>query len=343
MKLPEIPHSRPWITDADIESVRETVASGMLAHGDRVFAFEQLIADYHGASGAVAMPSGTAALALSLLALDVGNGDEVVLPTYTCNSVAAAVRAVGATPIYCDVGDEWLMTPQSVSAVLTSKTKAIILIHIFGIFADARTFAEFGLPVVEDACQAFGGRRQEATSELTVFSFHATKCLTTGEGGAVAAHDKTLLKKLQQLRDSNRIPGRMTDVQAALGISQLSRYAEFLQIRQAQANRYFSNLPTTATMRLGAVRSCSMFFRFPLTLNDRNGSFEDARQFFAKRGIAVRQGVDTLLHRESGHSDASFPGAVARFNETVSIPLRPGLTEGELDRVIDTVSAYVGR
>lgn len=343
MPPPQIPHSRPWITDVDRAAVSEVLASGMLAEGTRTRAFEAMIADRVAAAGAVALSSGTSALQLALLGLDVGKGDEVVVPTYTCQSVADAVRAVGATPVYCDVDDWWLMSAATVDAVLTPRTRAIILVHIFGIFADAQQFAAFGIPVIEDACQAFDGTRPRAASGFTVFSFHATKCLTTGEGGAVVAADRNGLEKLSALRQGNAVTARLSDLQAGLGISQLSRYDEFLRLRRVQAERYLAGLPVDLTQKVSAVRDRSMFFRFPLRVEERAHRFETARDFFGEAGIAVRRGVDTLLHRGAGLRDEAFPGAVRCFEETVSIPLRPGLTDDEQERILTRVGEYVGR
>ena len=338
----EIAHSRPWITDADIAAVRQVAASGMLAQGDGVAAFERLIADHQRAAGAVATSTGTAALALALLACDVGDGDEVVVPSYTCRSVADAVRAVGATPIYCDVGESWIMTPARVEPAITSRTRAIILVHIFGIFAETSEFRQFGLPVIEDACQAFAAGGQHPASSLCVYSFHATKCLTTGEGGAVASSDPATVDRLRALRANNILPGRMTDVQAALGISQLDRYDRFVEMRKSQAKQYFSELPESLTARLAELEERTMYFRFPLRVVSTTHSFDDAFRFFAREGIAVRRGVDALLHRDAGLADERFPGAVACFDQTVSIPLRPGLSDDEREHIIDRVQRYVG-
>lgn len=339
----EISHSRPWITDADMRAVQEVMMAGMLAEGNRVRRFEEMVATYHRAPGAVAVSSGTAGLSLALLALGVGSGDEVILPTYTCQAVADAVRIVGAAPVYCDVGDLWLMTPVTVEAVMTPRTRAIILVHIFGIFGDVREFERFGIPIVEDACQAFGRSPSDGASAVTVFSFHATKCLTTGEGGAVITNDSGTLQRLRTLQESHAIPCRLSDLQAALGVSQLARYDEFLRVRQTQAQEYFSQLPSEVTDSVRSVCARSMFFRFPLRLDAKTHRFEEAREFFAEAGIAVRRGVDALLHRGAKLADTDFAGAVRCFEETVSIPLRPGLSDGDRGRIIKRAREYVGR
>ena len=193
-----IKHSAPWLTDDDLDAVRATLATGMIACGPQVELFQQAVATAQRARGAVLTGSGTAALSLGLRALDVGPSDEVVLPSYVCASVADAVRAVGASVILADVDpDSWLMTPGTVAPRISPATKAIILVHLFGISANDAGFERFGVPVIDDYCQAFGkpvsppaGSRD---GRLAVFSFHATKCLTTGEGGAITSDDQSLL------------------------------------------------------------------------------------------------------------------------------------------------------
>jgi UDP-4-amino-4-deoxy-L-arabinose-oxoglutarate aminotransferase len=194
----------------------------MIARGVLVEKFENQISSYLGVSGSVATSSGTSALVLALQSLDVRKGSEIILPTYVCRSVLEAVLTVGAVPIICDVGPGWVMTSENIEPHLSSKT--------FGIPVDISCFVEFGLPVIEDACQAFGlhidNKPAGSLGTIGVFSFHATKCLTTGEGGMLASNDRELLVKAKGIRDGNkvpspRVPSPLSDLQAALGISQL--------------------------------------------------------------------------------------------------------------------------
>jgi perosamine synthetase len=329
-----IPHSKPWITESDQEAVNAMLTSGQIALGKLVRRFEEAVAAYFGAAGGIAVGSGTAALVLALRTLEIGTGDEVILPTYVCHEVADAVRAVGAVPILCDVGAEWNMTAETVRPHLTSRTRAIIGVHIFGIAADMDSLLAFGLPVIEDCCQAFGAPGT-GRGTINIHSFHATKCLTTGAGGMVTSADPVWMDRLRQFQQYHQSLSPLTDVQAALGISQLERYPAMLERRQAIAERYFAAFPPDWTAKLAGARQHSMFYRFPTT-----AGFSAAHvQAFEERGVLVRRGVDTLLHRRDNLPDDAFPNAAAHFEATLSVPLYPALTDAEVQTVIEAVQA----
>jgi len=335
VSAPPIAHSRPWISAGDRRAVDAALASEMIAGGARVAALERAIADRLGAAGAVATGSGSDGIVLALRALAVAPGDEVVIPTYVCRDVEDAVRRAGARPVHCDIGPGWNATPESVAARVGERTAALILVHTFGIALDPAPFRRLGVPIVEDACQAFGAMAGRvpagAAGDLGVLSFHATKCLSSGEGGMVCARGADLAARLRALADDRAAGARMSDLQAALGASQLARYDEFLARRRHIAERYLDALPADLTRALARERGASMLFRFPLRVG---GDFETLKAAFADRGVAVRRGVDALLHRRAQGADADFPNACRAFRETLSIPLYPVLSDEERDRVI---------
>jgi UDP-4-amino-4-deoxy-L-arabinose-oxoglutarate aminotransferase len=344
-----IAHSKPWITDSDLRAVDTVLTSGMIAQGKLVREFEVKVAQYLGVADGVAVNSGTAALVLALKALGVGPNCEVIIPTYVCKSVAEAVISAGARPILCDVGDEWNMTVETVALKVTPRTAAIIVVHIYGIPADTYSFKKFGVPIIEDACQAFGasihGAKVGTIGTIGVFSFHATKCLTTGEGGMAVSNDPDLIERMRVLRDGlnfalgERVASPMTDLQAALGLSQLSRYSEFLSRRKEIADLYFTKLSECHVQLPKAIREKSIFFRFPLRVQ---GDFDMHRQQFEKLGVHVRRGVDALLHRIMGLDKHLFPVAEKLFAETVSIPIYPALKEKEVETVIEACHTIWG-
>jgi len=331
-----VTHSKPWISDADIDAVEEVLSSAMITAGIKVRGLEEAVAKYHGTAGCVASGSGTAAIMLALKALKIGPGDEVILPTYVCVSVANAVKAVGAAPILCDVGRHWNMTPEDVSPRISKRTKALIVVHIFGIAADTKAFLRFGIPVIEDCCQAFGamsGKRMAGTiGAFGVFSFNAIKCLATGEGGMATSNDPALVDRMREVRSSNEVASPMSDIQAVLGLSQLARYHEMLERRQSIARLYFDRLPARLTARLSEVKKDSIFFRFPLVVSEE---FELLRNSCEESGFAVRRGVDALIHRQFGLGDEAFPNAVNLFDATLSLPIYPALRESELESVLE--------
>ena len=344
LKAGEIPHSRPWISVSDVESVRANLLTGMIAQGNGVRAFEEAVASAVGAAGGVASASGTTALVQALRALGIRSQQEVILPTYVCSSVLDAVRSVDATPVLCDVGPSWTMTSQNVARELSSRTAAVILVDLFGIPAEREGMFDLGFPVIEDCCQSFGARcgdRAVGTfGAVGIFSFHAVKCLTSGEGGMAVSTDAELVHRMRTFRDGEwrnhsrefRSAGPMTDMQAALGLSQLRRYEEFLNRRRALTDYYVMTLGEFAVLPFEGPAPTIPLYRFPLRTS---GDFELTQAAFRERGVTVRRGVDSLLHREMGLSSDRFVNAEKRFRETISIPFYPSLSDSEAERVVD--------
>lgn len=343
-----IPHSKPWITAADEHAVQNVLASGMLAQGQTVQLFEKQVAAFTGYNHALAVPSGTAALVFILQALGVKTGDEVILPTYVCKSVADAVVFTGATPVLCDISGPWCMTPDDVQQVMTPCTRAVVLVHTFGISASDFGFNELGVPVIDDYCQAFGLNPDPVSgSGLGFCSFNATKCFSTGEGGMVLVNDAALFATMQQNKRNNQPPARFSDLQAALGLAQLERYPQILERRKAIAKRYLLELDEKITQnsteldgrfyRDVSVRR-SVFFRFPIMVpgnpQDHITAIEQEFQ------IALRRGVDALLHNPA---EQQLPGAEKRFAETLSIPVYPALTDEEVTHIIRSLNTYFTR
>jgi UDP-4-amino-4-deoxy-L-arabinose-oxoglutarate aminotransferase len=337
-----IPHSKPWIDESDLRAVRDVMQSGMIAQGEQVREFEQEVARYVGCVGGIATASGTSAIVLALKGLLTAGHREVILPTYTCPSVLEAVLTVGAKPVVCDVGENWNMTPQTVGNCRSPRTGCIILVSTFGIANPVLPYRTFGVPIIEDCCQSFApaATKDQGLGDARVFSFHATKCLTTGEGGVATSPNLQLLDTMRKLRDGGLSPGTlgyrvaapMTDLQAALGRSQLARYDRFLHRRQQIARRYFDALKTDRFDQPWIIRDQSMFFRFPVRWPV---DFPSIGREFARRGIHVRKGVDVLLHRLLGLDRDRFPVAENLFEETLSIPIYPALTDDEQGEIID--------
>lgn len=338
-------HSRPFLTDADVGAAAQALRSQMVAQGERTAEFERAVSQWVASEHpGVAVGSGSAAIALALQALDAGPGSQIVLPTYVCPGVMEAVRTAGAEPVLCDVGPEWVMTPDSAAAVVSRRTAAIIVPHMYGIFADVRAFRHFGVPLIEDAAQAIGRRGRPIEGDVAVFSFHPTKCLTTGEGGMVVSQDERIAAAARRLRDGDithasaaRILSPMSDLAASVGLAQLGRYEMFLNRRRDIAEQYLRKLGrflSASHERL--LRQRSMFFRFPLLFG---AGFVAAEEQFRKQGVIVRRGVDRLLHRMLGLSDEPFPNAVRLFETTVSLPIYPALEDHEVRIVASAAEA----
>ncbi len=343
--MEEIVHSKPWISNEDEAAVRAVLTSGILAQGACCPRFEEEMSQWLGVSNGVGVGCGGAAIELALRALDCGPDAEVILPTYVCRTVLDAVVAVGAKPVICDVGPNWVVQKSNISPHITMRTRAIIVPHMYGGYADIQTIRELGYPVIEDAAQALGSSAQHAIQgDLIVLSFHPTKCLTTGEGGMVLACDSTLIAKCRLGRDANESTlGRqfapLSEIAAALGLSQLARYNEFLSRRRSIAHVYKNALKGQTGIEQDTTNPIdTMYFRFPL---HRTGGVDRCQEAFRRHGIHVRRGVDRLLHRLMGTPDSEFPTAVAHFSTTVSLPIYPALHPHEIETCARAIAAIL--
>lgn len=326
-----IPHSAPWLTEIDRRAVGARLATGMIANGEAVAGFEQAVARYVGADYCTARPTGADAIRVALAMLGVGRGDEVILPTYVCESVERSIRDVGASPVFADVNSHAVLHVPSVQAVRTPATKAIIAVHALGHLCDIPGLQTLGVPVVEDACQAFGLRTPwgmaGTVGELGAYSFHATKCLATGEGGMLVVGNGRRETGERAMRTP---PSGMSDLQAALGLSQLEQYEKFLARRLAIRTQYDAAFARNPAMIAHLPGADTFLFRYTLR---SQGGFPAARDFFAARGVTVRRGVDDLLHRHAGMGDEGFSQSLKLYETTVSIPFYPALTDDQVRQV----------
>ncbi len=334
-------HSKPWVTETDMKAVSDVLNTGMLAQGEITKEFERAIVGWvEVENDGVAVGSGSAAILLALKALNVGAGDEVILPTYVCSTVLEVVLTSGAKPALCDVGGDWIVTSENVRGLVTKNTKAMIIPHMYGILADVASFRQFGIPIIENCAQAIDYRgRRRIYGDIAIYSFHPTKCLTTGEGGMAVSHDSCLTDSMRTIRDgpqeadSHRLFSPMSDISAALGLSQLSRYEQALDRRRYLAQGYESAL---GNVKAGSLEFAdperSMFFRFPVKIP---GGLDLYQDLFAERNVCVRRGVDKLLHRLMDMPDEKFEMSVSLFNTTVSLPIYPALTDEEHSRCIE--------
>jgi len=247
-----IPVASPWITESEVRRCAEAAATGWR---ERSYyyqaAFENAFAAYCGRRHAMALPSCTSGLHLALAGHNIGPGDEVIVPDLTWIASAAPVSYVGASPVFADVDPEhWCLTPESVEAVLTPRTRAVMVVDLYGDMPDwdgLQSLAKArNLVLIEDAAEAIGarfkGRLAGSFGAASAFSFHGSKTLTTGEGGMALCDDDALLDRWRRLRDHGRAPGdimfqndevgfkyRMSAMQAALGHAQLERVAELVK------------------------------------------------------------------------------------------------------------------
>jgi perosamine synthetase len=350
----------PTLGPEEAAAAHEVLASGRLAHGPKVEAFEDAFARAHGAAHGVAMSSGTAALTALLHAFEIGPGDEVVVPAFTFFATVAAVLAVGAVPVFADIEPEtYCLAPDAALAAISSRTRAVMPVHLFGQPADMPRFAnlcgERGLTLLEDAAQAHGavvGSRHVGSFGGAAFSFYATKNLTTGEGGMALTNDAHVAARLRRFRNHGRgssglhevvgTNSRMTELAAAVGLVQLGRLAAGNAARRQNA-RYFDERLRGVALPRPAAGTTHVYHQY--TLRVPAGADRDA--FVAKLvecGIGARVYYATPCHRQPALEARSaraepLPETERASREVLSIPVHPGLDDGARGRIVDAVNA----
>ena len=264
MNSPKIPLSSPDVTEAEIEAVAATLRSPQLSLGPRLTEFEGTFTDLTGVAHAVAVSSGTAGLHLAMLALGIGAGDEVIVPSFTFIAAANAIRYVGATPVFVDIDCVTLnLSPTAVERAINSRTRAIVAVHTFGVPADMLALVTLArrhrLVLIEDACEALGATIDSqpigSFGDVAVFAFYPNKQITTGEGGMIVTRDAGLASHMRSLRNQGRAPAdswlqhtevgynyRLSEIPCTLGIGQMRRLPAILDRREEIARVYRQHL-----------------------------------------------------------------------------------------------------
>ena len=371
-----IPYGRQNISEDDVAAVVEALRSDFLTTGPRVDAFEADLAQVAGAAHAVAVANGTAALHAALFALDIGPGDEVIVPPITFVATVNAVLYLGGTPVFADVdGDTLLLDPDKAEERITPRTRAIIGVDYAGQACDWDRLREIasrhGLALVADACHALGaryrGRPVGSLADLTVFSFHPVKHITTGEGGAITTDDGALAARMRMFRTHGITATakdreqratweyqqialgynyRITDIQCALGRSQLTRLGAWVEARRALAAAYdrdFAAVPAVMPLAVLPDRDHA-YHLYVVRLTDlphgrdRGTVFRDLRA----RGIGVNVHYIPVhlqpYHRERlGTGPGDCPVAEAAYEGLLTLPMFPDLAADDRARVVDAV------
>ncbi|MCX2183842.1 DegT/DnrJ/EryC1/StrS family aminotransferase [Streptomyces sp. SKN60] len=370
----------PWLGEEEATAAADAVRSGWVAQGPRVAAFEQAFAERVGAAHGVAVSSCTTALHLALVALGLGPGDEVIVPSLSFIATANAVRYVGAEPVFADVDlATGNLTAATVDAVRTTRTRAVLVVHQAGVPADVtelRAACEgWGLPLVEDAACAIGstvdGGSVGRGALLAAWSFHPRKLLTTGEGGMVTTDDAEWAARLRRLREhgmnvsaaDRHASGkpvlesyletgfnyRMTDIQAAVGLAQLEKLDALVARRRELAARYTELLADVPGLRpvRDPEHGTGNFQSYWVLLDTRFPVGRDellAR--LAESGISARRGI-MASHLEpayAGHPAGPLPVTERISRDSLILPLFHTMTEEQQDRVVAALrEAAAGR
>ncbi|MBI5728523.1 MAG: UDP-4-amino-4,6-dideoxy-N-acetyl-beta-L-altrosamine transaminase [Candidatus Magasanikbacteria bacterium] len=370
-----IPYGRQTIDEADIAAVVEVLRSDWLTQGPKVAEFEEALAAYCGARYAVAVANGTAALHAAFVAAGIGPGNEFITSPITFPATSNVGLWQGARPVFVDIDPATgNIDPTGIEPAITKKTKAIVPIDYTGrpvnLSAIRAIAEEHGLPVIEDACQAlgaeFGKYKIGSRSAYTVFSFHPVKSITTGEGGAILTNDERayrLMKRfithgVERQRFSSAPPGewyfemqllgqnyRLTDIQSALGLSQLKKLDVFIAARREIANRYtraLADLPFIATPPADTDECRSAWHLYVIRVRaGLAGKRDEAFRRLRAAGIGVNlHHIPVYLHpyyRQLGFAPGLCPRAERFYEEIISLPLYPTLSLSDQKRVIDAV------
>lgn len=379
--MPFLPYGRQWIDQGDIDAVTRVLNSDYLTTGPEISAFEEELAAYTGARYAVAVSNGTAALHLAVLALQLEPGATGITSPNTFVATANALVYADHIPRFCDIDPEtFVMNPQALEEAMAEDSADVVLpVHFAGNTAGVEEVSQIarkhGAYVIEDAAHSLGGRYLDGTgvgscthADLTTFSFHPVKTVTTGEGGAITTNDEELYNRLLKLRTHgitkdpaqlSQNPGpwyyemqvlgfnyRMTDIQAALGRSQLTKLDRFVSRRQELVARYneaFAHVPwlTTPSEEAGRETAWHLYvlqFDWNAIGIDRPAVMTALRKKGVGTQVLYIPVPDQPYYRQNyPQDDARFPGMRRYYDRALAIPLYPAMTDEDQSRVITAI------
>lgn len=345
-----IAHNQPTLGPEEAKVAAQVLKSGWLAEGKQVEKFEDEFCRFLKVKSgqAVAVSSGTAALYVSLISLKVGAGDEVIVPSYVCSAVLNAVYLAQAKPVLVDINsDDFNISFTKTKAKINPKTKAVIVPHTFGLPADIDKFMRLGVPIIEDCAQAIGakfkGKLVGTFGQAAIFSFYASKMLTTGYGGMIFSKDKKFIGQVKDFREFDcrqyyklRFNFQMSDLQAAIGRVQLKKLPSFLTSRKKIASQYYKALPAGKVWpRQKFNAKQSNFYRFLVRTNQPT----QLKRALADQGISTIIPIQTyeLLHRYLKQKPNDFPVTEDVAQTTLSLPIYPSLTSAEVNRISKSI------
>lgn len=361
----KIPLNRPTITSKDINYLKKSATSGLFS-GKAVKEFEEKFAKFVGRKYAITTNCGTSALHLSLLALGVKNGDEVILPSYTCVSLLNAITYANGKAVLTDCNFDIKngninILLSDLKKKITKKTKVIIVPHVFGYPAEIDKIVALGIPVIEDATQSLGGfykgKKLGSFGEISIFSLHHSKMLATGEGGILVTNSKKILDKVKFLGDyettviSQRLAKpskyhiqynyKMSDLSARLGISQLSQMPQFIKKRKEIAKIYtkaFKEFADKGIIEIPNNPENHIFWRYPVKIKKNP---KEVIKKALEYGIELGRGGYPLIHQYLSFDPKKFPNTEETTRSLFVIPAYPSLTDKEINYLIKIVKKII--
>jgi len=353
MKLKKIPISKPFFNNEEINEVRKVLQEGNLTNssfggGKRVRELESLLSNFVGSQYAVALNSGTSALHAALLSLGIGRGDEVLIPSFTFLATANAVFATGANPVFVDIKkSDYTIDPSDLEKKVTSRSKAVIPVHLYGHTVDMNTINEVAskhsLHVIEDACQSLGstynGKQTGSIGEIGCLSFYASKVLTSGEGGAIVTNSKELADRIRMIRNHGMLEGydtrifglnlRMTEISAAIAKVQMRKLKRMLQIRRKNA-MMLTKLLQDLEIDLPKEGDGSRYnwYLYTVAIENRDNVMKKLNSL----GIGATVYYRMPVHRTPFYasSNASLPSTEWAAAHVLSLPVHPLLSANDI-------------
>ncbi|WP_415839530.1 UDP-4-amino-4,6-dideoxy-N-acetyl-beta-L-altrosamine transaminase [Paenibacillus tarimensis] len=377
-----LPYGKQWLDDNDIQAVLETLHSDFITQGPQIERFERKVADYAGVQYAVAFCNGTAALHAACYAAGIGEGDEVITTPNTFLASSNCVMYMGGKPVFADINPiTYNIDPDRVAEQINERTKAIIPVDFSGQPAEMDRLEmlarDHGLTIIHDAAHSlgasYGGRKVGTFGDMTMFSFHPVKLVTTGEGGMIVTNRADLYEKLLLFRNHGmtRDPGkmeynegswyyemqalgynyRMTELQAALGVSQMDKLDGFVASRRKIAKKYdraFDNIPGLVTPRQHAEAESSWHL-YVLRWEPQHFKVGRKEIFEALRELQIGVQVHYIpvykqpYYRANGFAGVHCPNAEAYYETALSLPIFPKMTKEDIQDVIEAVNTVVQR
>jgi perosamine synthetase len=352
--------AKPLLGKEEIDAVTKVLSSGMIAQGPKVEEFELAFSEYTGCECAVAVNSGTAALHIALLAHGIGREDEVITSPFTFIATANSILYTGAKPVFADIEpDTYNIDPEKIKEKITSKTKAIIPVHLYGHPADMKALMEIAedhnLVVIEDACQAHGAEylgKKVGSFGTGTFSFYPTKNMTTSEGGMITANDREVAEKAKMIRAHgskvrylHEMLGfnlRMTDIAAAIGLVQLGKLGGFNAARQKNAAMLSAGLKDIPGVVPAVTKpGCThVFHQYTIRAEKR----DELADFLKEKGIGTGIHYPIPIHKqpyymELGYRD-SLPVSEKAAKEVLSLPVHPALSGDDVQKVAEEIKEF---
>jgi len=370
----KVPQFMPYVNMEEWEAIKNCFEINWITEGPKSKVFNEKICDIVGCKYGVFANNGTLALYLGLRAIDVGPGDEVIVPNFTFIASANAIEMTGAKPIFCDINNDDLQIDISdCQRLVTEKTKAIMPVHLYGFAANMDEVMEFAkdnnLLVIEDAAQALGikwkGKGCGSFGDVATFSFFADKTITTGEGGFVCTNDEKIYERLLYLRNQGRINRgsfvhpeigynfRMTDIQAAIGLKQLEKFGDIVEKKQRNFNLYSELLNDVDGIEvIKPIVDVSPFIPFRVVVRVTNeDSSDNMINYLKDNGIEPRTFFYPLhmqpcfeeIMKDQDSNEETFKNSVDSYNRGICLPSFAALTIEEITYVCDIIKEYLNK